>query len=361
MNTIFITALSAALLPPPAPVPVRAAEEQPRTGKILVLVNGGTVEGDIERIDDRYRVVYRSSGEVWLPGGDRVLRLCASPEEAFTYLRGLVKANDVAGRMRLAEWCHEHKMDREALTETQAVLAVHKNHPQGRRLLALLEPQQATGPAVPVVPAPTLPAPPPVPHIELTSEALIQFGTRVQPILMNACASCHNEARGTAFRLERTYEIGVGNRKTLQQNVNAVLAYINVAQPQASPFLVKSVGVHWTLLNPSDAAQAPFKNRHAPAFRALEDWVHLAIGGSPPPIEAPAAPPPTPAPEPRPVPVVPTERGPDVSPARPVETTPSASPMPAPAPKPPSAPDPYGADEFNQRNHPNRVQEPRPK
>ena len=259
------------------------------TGKILVLANGGTIEGDIERIDDRYRVVYHSAGEVWLPGGDKVLRLCAGPEEAFAYLRGLVKADDLAGRMP-GGMVPRTQDGSGGVAETQAILAVNKNDPRGRRLLAALQPQQPAGPAVPVPTAPPLPTPPPVPQIELTSEALIQFGTRVQPILMNACANCHNEAHGTAFRLERTYEIGVGNRKTLQQNVSTVLAYVNVAQPQASPFLIKSVGVHWTLLNPSDTAQAPLENRHAPAFRPLEDWVHLAVGGSPPVVEAPTAP-----------------------------------------------------------------------
>jgi hypothetical protein len=359
MNTILLTALGAAALlpaaPPAAPVAVSSAEVQPLTGTILVLKNERTVEGDIERIAGRYRV-RRPVGETWVDGS-QVQRLCANPAEAYTVLRNLITRADDADRLaRVAEWALDHGLNRQALADTKAALAVNANHAQGRRLLARLDPRQAPGAAETVAPAPPLPAPPPAPRLDLTAEALNQFGTRVQPILMNACAGCHNDTRGTAFRLTRADEIGVANRKTLQQNVTAVLAFVNVAQPLASPFLTKAMSVHWPLVNPADGSQPPFKNRHAPAFRALEDWVRLALTTSPQvgeiqPVAADASRnvsvPPI---EPRTVPVVPSKTEP--SPAVPPELL---------APPPPvsntgrPAPDVCDPDDFNRRNHPDRT------
>src|SRR5438067_853459 len=78
MNTIILTALSAAVLVPAAP-PVPPAADQPTTGKVLVLTNERTVEGDVERIGERYRVC-RAVGETWVDA-NQVMRLCASLEE----------------------------------------------------------------------------------------------------------------------------------------------------------------------------------------------------------------------------------------------------------------------------------------
>src|SRR5436309_12203737 len=92
---------------------------------------------------------------------------------------------------------------------------------------------------------PAPPTPPPAPDLELTMEALNLFGTRVQPILMNTCANCHNDTQNTAFRLLPSNEIGVGNRTTVRRNVAAVLAYVSPSQPMASTFLSKAGSVHW--------------------------------------------------------------------------------------------------------------------
>src|SRR5208282_2478509 len=62
------------------------------TGKILVLDNERTLEGDIERIGEQYRI-RRSIGETWLPGS-QVLRLCNNAEEAYLFLRGRSNLND---------------------------------------------------------------------------------------------------------------------------------------------------------------------------------------------------------------------------------------------------------------------------
>jgi hypothetical protein len=180
----------------------------------------------------------------------------------------------------------------------------------------------------------------------LTEEALGQFATRVQPILMNACANCHANGHGGAFKLARSYDSSVLNRKTLQQNLAAVLGEVNLGQPQNSPFLSKSVSVHGSL------EQAPIKNRQAAAYRALEDWVRGTVADNPqlrdqPPVVRPAAA--TPFTEVRPTAFT------DQTDQRKVEAGPAAPPMPgatAPAVKEaPETVDPYSPDDFNHQFH----------
>jgi hypothetical protein len=196
----------------------------------------------------------------------------------------------------------------------------------------------------------------PTQSVDLTAESMGQFASRVQPILMNACASCHASGQGGGFRLLRTYGVGNGNRMTTQQNLANVLTHLNLGQPLASPFLIKAASVHWT----GSLTQAPFKNRQTPAYRTIEDWVRHTVASNPQLQEtaavavgtAPfaegrattAAPTPPPAHGEEPV-----------RPAAPTTLGTVAKALPAPPPVAPApAPDAYDPGDFNRANHPGR-------
>ncbi len=68
---------------------------------------------------------------------------------------------------------------------------------------------------------------PTVPEVEVTSQALGLFTTRVQPILMNTCARCHANGRGGSFKLLRAYSGSLNNLRATQHNIAAVMAQIN--------------------------------------------------------------------------------------------------------------------------------------
>ena len=74
------------------------------TGRVLVLENERTIEGDIQREENGYRI-RRQIGETTVPA-DKVIRLCASLEEAYEFLRTRANLRDADERMRLAHWCH---------------------------------------------------------------------------------------------------------------------------------------------------------------------------------------------------------------------------------------------------------------
>ena len=91
------------------PAPVRA------TGRVLILENERTLEGDIERQGDQYRV-RRSIGETWVPG-TKVLRLCDNNEEAYLYLRSRaiwgIPMNASTGALVLSAWVAQSGVDRD--------------------------------------------------------------------------------------------------------------------------------------------------------------------------------------------------------------------------------------------------------
>src|SRR5262249_40251957 len=111
--------------------------------------------------------------------------------------------------------------------------------------------------------------------IDVSAETLGVFTTRVQPILMNACASCHATGRGGAFKLTRAFEGATIARRSTQHNLAAVMAQVDIHNPEASPLLIKAVSVHGANNQP------PLKGRQSPPFRMLEEWVRMALASNP--------------------------------------------------------------------------------
>src|SRR5262245_41999916 len=120
--------LCAFVLAAPVWLVLRAADTvKPRsTGRVIVLDNERTLEGDIERQGDQYRI-RRAVGETWVPG-DKVLRLCATREEAYLYLRSRANLGDPDERLRLAQWCQLNALREQAIAEVTAAVELRPNH-----------------------------------------------------------------------------------------------------------------------------------------------------------------------------------------------------------------------------------------
>jgi hypothetical protein len=356
MKTLNRLLLAAALLGSATPTSLAAAPAEPTAGKVLVLHNESTMEGDIQRIGDQYRVRH-SLGETWLRT-DGALRLCADYQEALAFVRSRANLDDADERLRLSRWCRDHGLRREMLDEVRAAVQLRPGDAEARRILEHLE-LDANRPLT----APPPPEPveaPPSPAFEVSAEAVGQFSARVQPILMNACAQCHATGKGGAFRLTRAYD--AVNRRATQANLAAVLAQVNAGQPSASPFLAKAISLH------GEMAEAPFKNRQATAFRTLEDWVCLTVRTNPQLRGEPGAGPPAPvilpSPTAAPAPVASTgsfgeERTGVPNTGRPQAGNSVPPPPPSSQVVTPTAtePDAFDPDEFNRQN---RLSPPRP-
>lgn len=250
----------------------RAVGEPPRTGRVVILESAQILEGEIEQVGNQFRVRH-TVGETWVPA-DRVQRLCADMADAYAFLRGQANLGDPDEHLRLARWCRGHGLHEQAVAEVTQALELRPSHTESQRLLESLRRDGETPPVTrssAPAPEPTLPA-----AVEYNTDALGMFVTRVQPILMNACANCHATGRGGAsFKLTRAYSNELTNRRATQQNLAAVLAQVNRKQPEASVLLARAVTVH------GEASQPPLKGRQVPAFRALEEWIQLALAHEP--------------------------------------------------------------------------------
>jgi hypothetical protein len=256
-------------------VALRAAQPEASgtAGKVLVLDNERTLEGEIERVGGQYRV-RRPVGELWVPA-ENTLRLCRTKEEAYRFLQSRANLRDPDEHLRLARWCYQQGLRAQAVEEATAAVELRPNHAESRRLLFGLQRAAAHSSSTQPVKRPEEGKPGPnAQPPELSTESLSLFITRVQPILMNACANCHGTGRGGAFKLIRTYEVGMINRKTTQQNLAAVVEQVRKEQPSTSPLLIKSVSIHG---KPGEMTQSPLKNREEAAFRSLEEWVRITL------------------------------------------------------------------------------------
>jgi hypothetical protein len=329
---------------------------------VLLLENESTLLGEIEKVGEEYRV-RRTAGETVVPAR-LALRLCASVEDAYAFLRTRANLNDPDERRRLARWCADRGLHAQALAEAEAAAKLQPGHAPTARLVANLrdalrrKSQPPRPPAAPLAPGAELP-------VAVTADAVGQFANRVQPILMNACARCHASEKGGKFKLTRSYESGLANPRTLRRNLAAVLAQIDPHDPGASPLLLKANSVHGPGMS-----QAPLRGRKEAAFRALEDWARLTVANNPQLRQAVPARPggaqTAEAPAPgsphwgednlmRPVALPPL-------PPRPVRPVPGASALAQPLPMlPVRAPvGPADPDEFNSRYHPGRRPEGAP-
>jgi hypothetical protein len=330
----------------------------PVRGKVLLLHNERTFEGEIERVGNVYHV-RRGGGETAVPAG-QVLRLCADWDDAIAFMRSRANLGDPDERLRLAKWCHLNRQTERGREEAMIALDMRPKHAETQQLVKLLELTAATRNGK----AASGPEPAPVPHIDLSFESVTAFTLRVQPILMNTCINCHSGTYGGKFRLYRLHE--GGERVATQRNLAAVLAQVHLTKPAASPLLVMAVSAH------GNAKTSPIPGRQSPTFLTLYGWLEQTIADNPHLLEVPVAaalPPAAPALLPASItkapPLVPTALPPlpGVQAAQ-FAPGPDGTPMPRPVLPAPTKTTPappvavpvgeYDPDEFNRAMHPGR-------
>jgi hypothetical protein len=245
----------------------------PGGGKVLLLDNDRALEGDIERFGDRYRI-RRAVGELWLPA-DKVRFVGVSWAEALSYLRSQANLIDPDERLRLARWCQVNGLHTDAIVEAKEALGLRPNSVAAREMVHTLEHTGVSAAAPPGSAArPSAAVSRPVPSLDLNAESLAVFVTKVQPILMNTCASCHATDNGGKFKLLRTY--GAGSRRTTQVNLAAVMEQVKCDRPELSPLLIKAVSAH----GPA-AAAPPLPGRRSVPYQLLRQWVESTLESNP--------------------------------------------------------------------------------
>jgi hypothetical protein len=244
-------------------------------GRVLILGNESTLEGDIDRLGDRFRI-RRDAGEIWVPVASNS-RLCASVEDAYEILRARSNPDDTDEHIKLAHWCHQHGLWDHAVAEAKLALSIQPNCNEGKQILVMIErarnPQPAQSGPASRSPEPASAFPP----VDVAPETFNQFVTRIQPILMNACASCHGSNHAGTFQLMRVSSEGVMGRRWTQQNLSAALGHVNLKSPSSSPLLMKACLPHGDQSTPPLSHKGP----QSTALKALQDWVKETVETNP--------------------------------------------------------------------------------
>ncbi len=255
---------------------VIAAAEEPGAGQgVLLLRNGQTIEGQITREDDHYRVAF--------PDGEIRLRVtavecyCRTLQEGYQRKRAALAMDSARDHLELAQWCQRHGLYRSAAEELSAAAAIEPKDPmlgvlRRRQELALEPPPQPLAPA----------AKDHIPSAEdldrmtrgMPPGAVETFSQVVQPLLMNHCmaSGCHGPQTENSLRLMRTPVSQPAGRRLTQRNLHAVLQFIDYNNAQASRLLSAIKGPHATV------KAAIFTDRQAGHYKQIADWVNQVTG-----------------------------------------------------------------------------------
>lgn len=269
---------------------VAGAESAPAAGEsaaadgVLLLHNGGVLEGRIWRDAGRY-VVARSNSQLSVPAKD-VAKMCRSLEEAYHVQRQQHTHPTAEAHLELAAWCLRHDLKLQASGELAEARRLDPRNPK----LALLERRLAVAKRPSVESRPTrveTTQPDATPDEELQRleamarklpDAVVErFTRKVQPLLVNNCttAGCHQRPPVGArrddrhFQLDRAILHGMGNRRSTLHNLEATLALVDRSTPQHSPLLTIPRQRH------GEAKQPLLGSHEAENFDQLVEWVAL--------------------------------------------------------------------------------------
>src|SRR6516162_5241409 len=112
-------------------------DKGPTRGKVVLLKTGHAMEGDIEKVGTQL-CVRRGRSEIWI-AEEKAIRLCADWDDAYAYAKTQIKMDDASDRVRLARWCHMHRLTEKALEQARAALELQPQNTDAKQIVALLE------------------------------------------------------------------------------------------------------------------------------------------------------------------------------------------------------------------------------
>lgn len=249
---------------------------------VLLLRNGHSIEGKITRAGELYYVTL-PNGEIRIKAAD-VEFCCRNVEEGYRRKRAAIRAGDVQGHLRLAQWCLRQGLLDHAGGELADALRADPRHPmigvlQRRLQMAMDPPAKVARPTISDA-APSTPSEDGL-SIRLTPEDLDRlvrglppgsvetFQQTIQPVLMNNCtaAGCHGPGTETEFRLLRTPVGQPPSRLLTQRNLQATLQWADSEDPDASPLLTAPIRPHGA------AKIAVFTSHQIGQYQRLVEWV----------------------------------------------------------------------------------------
>ena len=221
------------------------------TKRILLLQNGKVVKGVIRQNSSGYSVNVRG-GQLALPF-EQVRLEAADLEDAYRQQRDTLPDHTAAAHIELARWCMTNALPDQARKELREALRREPDSTVAKIMLQRINDQLLATKDVPAVVqrngefsflGDAKPGIPPETLGNLPREAAAEYLSKVQPLLVNRCATagCHGPGSRNTFELLRT-KLGKAPPKVYsERNLAAVLERVDLERPLSSPLLVKLLG-----------------------------------------------------------------------------------------------------------------------
>ncbi len=233
---------------PPAPV------------DFLVLKNGAVLTGRVVLDGSSYVVRSLTSSGESRYAATMVAKLCHSATETYTLLKKSTVEGDVSEHCRLARFCVQHDLIKEAELELKAAIAADRRSTEAQAIIRQLQSklsQPATKPAeVPALPGAAVL---PIAAATLDEWPVMQtpahfqdYTTRIQPMLLAGCGTgaCHGNAEGKrGFVLKRGIAGVPLSPPHSRNNLERTLALIDRENPESSELLKRAAQPHGNLKN----------------------------------------------------------------------------------------------------------------
>jgi hypothetical protein len=281
--------------PAPGSSPAQTSES------VILLYKGAVLKGLLSEDDTGY-ILKQKLGTIRFPKRD-VEQIFGSMQAVYQYKLSRLAERDPDEHMKLAKWCLGMKMDAEARTELQMVLALSPGHGEAKAMLANLQAaaERAARRDLDVLrtaassdvagrdkpeelnPADILPRADrsrggsdvlglPV-IFDLAPAAAVKraqdFARYVHPELQRHCAKCHNERYPGQFQLVQAKSgRDMSDDYVIRANLDATLTLVDPVNPSQSPLLTNSVMPH----KPNNLPILP--SMKARAYQNFSTWVN---------------------------------------------------------------------------------------
>lgn len=252
---------------------------------LLVLANGSIMEGTIARDGDYYRVLLEKG--MLRVRADQVDFFCETMAEAYQrrQARRLGQMPSADAHIDMAQWCVQHKLIEFAFAELAAARELDPQHislPMIERRLAQAK-EMSIAKALPQTSEPIVDRQVKVANVEMSFGeiplwARSEFIKRVQPMMAHSCAKsgCHLPNSPQQMKIDRRALDGVGNPELIHRNLSAIIAEVNLAQPEVSRLITMGAAAHG---NTMDGQSRPLTPHQLEILRA---WVtQLSVGEAP--------------------------------------------------------------------------------
>ncbi len=269
----------------------------PSVDRFLLLSNGQIVQGVISGGDVQYQVLQRV-GVLRFPK-TRVEGVFGSVREIYQYKLEQLPERDSEERMKLAHWCLNRQMIREAREQLAKVVALNPKNQQAQAMLVSID-QAATiaemrkrDPEVRQTRAERLADERPATldsavirgaqsALRISGSPVIfdlprplaitrttEFAKYVHPLLQAYCAKCHNENYDGAFQLVQYRTRADQTSDALRANLDATLRLVDPENLSRSELLSSTLRPHGR--GPNKRPIFPGSNDRA--YQVLESWV----------------------------------------------------------------------------------------